>query len=436
MKNTKFLPILTLGFALFAMFFGAGNLILPPFIGLESGSNWIYAIIGFGITGILGPFLGLISVIKSGESFSDLGNKIHPYFSIFLGAIIMLCIGPIIAIPRTGSLTYEVGMQPFFPTMKPFVGTLIFFVITAVLSISKSKIVDIIGNYLTPVLLLILGYLIISGILNPPNENLHQNISPSEAFSFSFIEGYQTLDVLASVIFAGIIIAATKLKGYKTVKERTQVSLYAGSIAILALFLVYGGLIYLGATSGYVSEEVSRTDLLIYITKTLLGGSSTVLLSLCIALACLTTAIALTGAVASFFEEISKGKIPHKVGVIICTLIAYYLSIKSVDEIIAFAVPILLFVYPIIFTLILVEVFAARFIKTKFPYLGAILATTFIALIGFLNHFGLISQSILAWRDNLPLRNYDLEWIIPSVIFFGIGLIIEKWKLKAQEYAE
>ncbi|WP_235802728.1 branched-chain amino acid transport system II carrier protein [Vaginella massiliensis] len=420
----------TLGFALFAMFFGAGNLILPPFIGLEAGSFWVYAIIGFGITGILGPFLGLLSIIKTGESFTDLGNKVHPYFSIILGSAIMLCIGPLIAVPRTGSLTYEMALLKFFPTMKPFIGSSIFFTITLLLCLSKSKVVDIIGNVLTPVLLVILGYLIITGILNPPNTQLHSNADANAIFTFSFIEGYQTLDVLASVIFAGIIIAAIKSKGFETPKERTTTALYAGIIAIVSLFFVYGGLIYLGATSGYESEEISRPVLLNHIAHTLLGSSSSFLLSICIALACLTTAIALTGAVAGFFEQITKGKIPYKVGVFGCTILAFVLSIQSVDEIIAFAVPILLFVYPIIFILILIEVFVGKFIRTKAPYFAAILVTTLITTLGLLENVGLSNEFFIRLRNALPLRKYELEWLIPSAVTLIIFMMLERLKSK------
>ena len=115
MKQIK--DITTLGFALFAMFFGAGNLLLPPFIGLHAADQWDWAIVGFGLTGILLPLLGVLSIINSGESFKDLGNRTHPHIATILGIIIMLGIGPLIAIPRTAATTFEVGLLPVFPNL-------------------------------------------------------------------------------------------------------------------------------------------------------------------------------------------------------------------------------------------------------------------------------------------------------------------------------
>lgn len=425
MKNTKIRTILTLGFALFAMFFGAGNLILPPFIGLETGDQWMYGIIGFGLTGIIGPFLGLLAVIFSGESFFDLGKKIHPLFSVVMGTIIMLCIGPMIAIPRTASLTYEIGIQPFFPIINSYVGSLMFFVVVIALSLSKSKIVDIIGNFLTPFLLLILFYLLYVGIFHPVSTDYETLVSKSEAFGFSFVEGYQTLDVLASVIFAGIIIGATKTKGYHTIKDRSRVAIYAGLLAIFFLLIVYGGLVYLGASSGITNHSIFRTELLISIAHTLLGSSSTILLSACIALACLTTAIALTGAVASFFEQITNGFLPYKIGVLVCSLVAYLFSIMSVDEIIEFAVPILIFVYPIVLTLVLFVVIFSRIITGKLPYIGAVIGTTLVAFLGFLQQFNLLSDALISFRQSLPLFSYELEWLLPAIGFFVVFCLIE-----------
>ncbi|SUP55094.1 LIV-II [Weeksella virosa] len=425
MKNINIRTIITLGFALFAMFFGAGNLILPPFIGLETGDQWLYGIIGFGITGIIGPFLGLLAVIFSGESFFDLGKKIHPLFSVVMGTIIMLCIGPIIAIPRTSSLTYEIGIQPFFPYINSYVGSFVFFAVVIALSFSKSKIVDIIGNFLTPVLLLILFYLLYVGIINPVSTDYESLVSKSAAFGFGFVEGYQTLDVLASVIFAGIIIGATQTKGYHTIKERTRVSIFAGLLAIFFLLIIYGGLVYLGASSGVTNHSIFRTELLISIAHTLLGSSSTILLSICIALACLTTAIALTGAVASFFEQITRGFLPYKIGVLLCSFVAYMFSIMSVDEIIEFAVPILVFVYPIVLTLVLFVVLFSRTIKGKLPYIGAVIGTAMVAALGFLQHFNLLNEPLIALREYLPLYAYELEWLLPAIGFFVVFCLVE-----------
>ena len=426
MDKKKISNILTIGFALFAMFFGAGNLLLPPFIGVTVGSNFIIAMIAFGLTGILLPFTGILSVIQSGENFKDLGNRINPYIASVLGTIIMVCIGPLIAIPRTAATTFEVGLKPFFPEMNPLWGSLIFFVITLGLAIRPSKVVDVIGNYLTPFLLVLLALLIVCGILNPIDTLHSTEQTMMQSFSLGFIEGYQTLDVLASVIFAGIIISAAKAKGYEDSKSKTQVTIISGALSSVCLLFVYGGLIYLGATSGVTDPEIKRSDLLIHISKGILGQYGLIAIAACMAFACLTTAISLTSAVGTFFSELFNNKVGYTAMTIVCTVISFILSVKGVDEIIKFAYPPLVFVYPIVITLVLYIVIFGKTITAKAPYIGAIVASTIIGLLSLLKLLGCFSDDMVEQLNIIPFFENDLGWIVPSIIGFGIGFLFKK----------
>lgn len=131
-------------------FFGAGNLLLPPFIGLQIGTHIWITILAFALTGILLPFMGIISVNNSGDNFNDLGRRVHPQLAPILGSIIMICIGPLIAIPRTAATTFEVGVLPSFPDSNPIWTSIIFFAATWLFAIVPSKVVDLVGNFLTP----------------------------------------------------------------------------------------------------------------------------------------------------------------------------------------------------------------------------------------------------------------------------------------------
>ena len=418
--------ILTLGFALFAMFFGAGNLLLPPLIGVEVGSSFFIAMVAFGLSGILLPFTGILSIIQSGDRFKDLGNRVHPWIAPILGTIIMVCIGPLIAIPRTAATTFEVGIQPFFPQLQSFWGSLIFFIITLFLAIKPSKVVDVIGNYLTPILLILLAILITIGIVNPTSALKESELSMIQSFSEGFIEGYQTLDVLASVIFAGIIISAAKAKGYQDQKSKTQVTIISGILSSVCLLFVYGGLIYLGATSGITNPDVKRSELLILISSNLLGQYGLIAIAVCMAFACLTTAISLTSAVGSFFSDLLKNKIGYVPIVILCTIISFGLSIKGVDQIIQFAYPPLAFIYPIVMTLVIYIVFFGKIISSKEPYVGAVIASTLVGFLGLLNVLGLLSPSTFEMLKIIPFFEYDLGWVVPSIIGFGIGYLFKK----------
>ena len=426
MKSKKLTNVLTLGFALFAMFFGAGNLLLPPLIGLEVGSNYFVAMIAFGLTGILLPFTGILSVVFSGDNFNDLGHRVNKHLAAILGTIIMICIGPLIAIPRTAATTFEVGLKPFFPTLDPIWGSLIFFTVTLILAIRPSKVVDVIGNYLTPVLLILLTLLIGFGIIHPTADFLPSDLTMMQSFSKGFIEGYQTLDVLASVIFAGIIIAAARDKGYTDTKSKSQIVIVSGLLSTTCLLFVYGGLIYLGATSGITNPEISRAELLIEISRNTLGQYGVIAIALCMAFACLTTAIALTSAVGTFFGRLTNGRVSYTVLVVLCTVISFGLSIKGVDEIINFAYPPLAFVYPITITLVIYIVLFGKTIKSKTPYIFALIASTIIAIFGLLKLLGKLDESTIENLNKIPFFEYDLGWIAPSIIGFGIGLLVDR----------
>ena len=431
MKKTR--DIITIGFALFAMFFGAGNLLLPPYIGIQIGDEVWVTIFAFGLTGILLPFLGILSVVNSGETFRDLGQRINPYISPILGSAIMLCIGPLIAIPRTAATTFEVGILPNFQGSHPFWTSVIFFAVTWALTIAPSKVIDIIGNFLTPVLLLLLLCLIGVGIFAPTASYAAPNLSMSESFSLGFIEGYQTLDVLASVIFAGIIVTAAKVKGYKHVKAKNQVVIAAGILSASCLFIIYGGLIYLGATSGITEATIKRSELLIHISHSILGPYGMIAIALSIALACLTTAIALVAAVGTFFTQLTKGKLSYKLLVTICCVFSCILSITGVDNIISFAYPILIFVYPIVITLVLYTVFFGAIVETKAPYVATLISSTIIATFSLFKHLNLLDAQLIDLLNYIPFFQYELGWVVPSISVFIICCIIYGVKNKTDQ---
>uniref|UniRef100_UPI003D7F4B24 branched-chain amino acid transport system II carrier protein n=1 Tax=Pedobacter sp. TaxID=1411316 RepID=UPI003D7F4B24 len=409
------------------------NLLLPPFIGLQVSDSWVWTTIGFMITTVILPFLGIISVVLSGDNFTDLGKRVNKNVGIVLGIIIMLGIGPLIAIPRTAATTFEIGILPHFPSFNPIIASIIFFIVTGFFSLSSSKVVDLIGNYLTPLLILILACLIVMGLINSTDEHFVNRYTNIDAFLIGFQEGYQTLDVLASVIFAGIIVTAAKSKGYHTTRQKKEIVIAAGLLAALFLFFIYGGLVYLGATSSYEwSINTKRAPLLLNISVSHLGVNGTYAMAICIALACLTTAVALTSAVGSFFSELVNHKIGYKTIVIACCVISCVLSITGVDNIITYAYPFLSFVYPIVITLVLYVVIFGRVIKSPKPYMGALLATSLVSFAGLLNSFGFDVPVLNQVIKKIPLASYDLAWVVPSLVSFIIFFLIEKLRKKPE----
>ena len=202
MNKKKFLTLTTTGFALFAMFFGAGNLVIPPYIGLKMGAASGAAFAGFFLSGIFIPFLAVLMVSSVGSTFSDLGKRFPAPFVNSLVVLIIVVFGPIVCVPRSGSTTYEVAIEPFFPVVGKIAFGAIFFAITLFLALSRSKLVDIIGRWLTPILFLSLIVLIVEGTMNAPKGLTDNGVGFKEAFTFGFSTGYLTLDVLSGVILS------------------------------------------------------------------------------------------------------------------------------------------------------------------------------------------------------------------------------------------
>ncbi|WFD12048.1 branched-chain amino acid transport system II carrier protein [Tepidibacter hydrothermalis] len=424
--NKQSKDIIVVGFALFAMFFGAGNLIFPPALGMQTGTSWVTGFLGFLLTGIGMPVLGIIAASKAGGSLSDLADKISPTFSKILGTIIVLAIGPLLAIPRTGATTFEMGIRPLFPQVSPVLVSIIFFGITLYLVMNPSDIVDKIGKVLTPVLLISLLIIIIKGIISPigiPADTGIQN-----AFSNGFTEGYQTMDALGSVILAGIVINSLIQKGYTDIKDQVKLSTFAGLVAASGLAIIYGGLMYLGATSNTVfSSDITKTQLTISITESILGNTGKIIIGLAVSLACLTTSIGLTATCGQYFSKLSKGKLSYKVIVIGVAVFSAVVSNFGVETIVKVAVPLLVTVYPIVIILIVMNIFD-DYIPNKAAYTGAVYGALCVSLFDALSAIGIQISNINSILSKLPLASSGFAWLTPAIL----GSLIAMATMKKQ----
>lgn len=400
-KNQRF-KTLIIGFALFAMFFGAGNVLLPPFIGLKTGSSYYMSIIGFVLTGVGLPLLTLLVIFYIDGKYEKLFEPLGKNFSKFLMVAAFLTIGPAIGIPRTAATTFEIGMKPFFPSLSPIVGSIIFFLINLFFVMKKSNVLDKIGKLLTPTLLVTIVVLIIKGIISPI-ASTSAGVSP-DAFSQGFLEGYNTVDAVAAVIFAGLVWKSLgQTISDKEVLKKTSIK--AAFIAALGLSAIYSGFIYLGATSN-APIDIERTALLNLITKSLLGNYGVALLSIIVSLACLTTSIGLIVSVSSYFEEVLNYKVKYNVVVLVVISISYAISQLGVDKIINYALPILLVFYPLLITVLFLTLSKASPVVSKYTT-----CTTFVV-------------SIIDQIYPLPLHNQGFAWLIPALICYaGVTLI-------------
>ena len=425
MKKT--VDTLVVGFALFSMFFGAGNLLFPPYLGLISGEHWLTSFVGFALADVGLALLVIIAAAKVNGKFGNILIRSGKRLSVIIGAASVLCIGPLLAIPRTAATTYEMGIQPIFGTsgnIASIIVSVIFFGLTLALTIRPTKVVDIVGKVLTPLLILSLIVLIILGIVNPIGDISPNVLIDKNLFAEGVSQGYLTMDALASGVFAGIIISAIASKGYNNPGERVKLTIKSGLVAGIALALIYGGLTYLGATlSNKYGIDTPRALLMVEISSALLGNTGKVLLGVIVSLACLTTSIGLTSATGEYFSEATNGKLKYETIVIAVCVFSAVISNFGVGAIIQLSAPILEIVYPVFMALVLLSLVCHN-VKNDNVFKGAAYVTLVVSLLSVSN--GL--WKVAPFMEKLPLASLGFSWVLPAIGGAIVGFFIKSEK--------
>lgn len=426
MMNRKTKDVIIIGAALFAMFFGAGNLIFPPAIGMMAGDKWLFSLLGFVLTGIGLPVLGVIAVSKVGGTINDLSSRVGPIFSKILGSIVILAIGPLLAIPRTGATVYEIGIKPLFDSANPLLVSVIYFSITLFFVIKPSGIMDKIGKILTPILLIVTTTIIIKGILIPIGTPTKTVISMP--FSKGFTDGYQTMDALGSIVMAGIVLISLLEKGYTDKKEQISMTVKAGLIAGTGLLFIYGGLLYLGATaSGVFSADIAKSELIVSITNNVLGSMGQIGMCVVVSAACLTTSIGLTAIVGNYFSDLSGGRLGYRPIVIGAVSFSTIMAVIGVEQIVKLAVPLLVLVYPVAIILILLGL-CDSLIKNKNIYKGAVTGALIVSFFDALSAMNLQIGFLHDYIARLPFSAMGFGWVIPTFAMATLASLIPEKK--------
>ena len=430
MSRKKIIEIIICGFALFAIFFGAGNLIFPPYLGVISGNNWGIANIAFLLSDPLLPILGVIVTALLGGQATDLGKRVSKHFSIIIGAISIILIGPLFAVPRTGATTHEIFVQSFVPSAPQWITSLIFFGLTLYIAIHSHTVIDAIGKYLTPILLVILLLVFIAAVVQP-NASF-QTTTSAGLFSQSFKEGYQTMDALGAALMAGVVISDLTRRGYTEKKEQHQMMFGVGIVSFILLALVYSSLTYAGATVSTVYDStIQRPALLIGLIEQLLGSFGKVAMGIAVSFACLTTSVGLITTCGHYFSTLTNGKLEYKKIVVVSVVISFLLSLLGVDALLQLAVPVLSAIYPMVIALIFLSIFD-RYIVYNWTYTGAVVGAFFIGGIQAIHLFsqmqgGNFLSELAAWTNTLPLNQFGFEWLVPAIIGSVVFTVISKF---------
>lgn len=418
-KSPRFSDAVIIGFAMFATFFGAGNMIFPPYLGNISGSQWFTGFLCFILADAGLAIMTVLALIRLDGSIMAVFERLGKLPAKIVTFATMFIVGPALCIPRTCATTFEMGVLPFFPNFSPWIFGVIFFAVVFSLIVHRTRVVDIIGKYMTPILLISLAALVIRGAIAPVGDIRGGNDTITTAKE-GFLAGYQTMDVLGALAFTLIVIRDVRTKGYNTHKSSMNIVIRASIVTFVGLFLVYGGLCYLGATSSSLDlGEFNQTSLLVTITQRLLGNFGMALLAVIVLFACLTTAVGLASSSGDFFYHLINKKIHYKWIVAISCAAGVIISNVGISTMITLATPMLNILYPLLLTQIILSFFSER-IKKDSVFQGAAVGALVVCCLAVAADFGAPTDFVY----RLPLTSLGLYWILPAAIGAVLGALI------------
>lgn len=435
MKKKMLKDILITGFAMFAIFFGSGNLIFPPQVGLLSGKYVFWAIAGLALSGILFPMLAVASVGNVGYGLQDMMKHVTSWWHyLYMGLGLLVVIFG--TIPRCGGVAFETGFEGIFgalPVYARIIFLLLFFGISYYFAMNKSNVIDKIGKYLTPILLITLLVIILLAIFRPlgPVQGGVQ-ASGGKAFISAFLTGYNTGDVGTGIICAGIFIAAFQEKGYTKKEEYRSMMFGIIVIGFILLFIVYAGLAYLGAQGGNdYPADVDTTYLLNDLVKRLAGAVGSVVLSLAVIFACLTTAVGMIATTGEWVEDWTKGKVSYKIASLIITIAIFLVSSTGVSNVLTISGPIFSIIFPMSVVMMILGLLK-KFVPNDGAWKGAVIVAAVMSLFDALNvaqTSGLLPIDVSGIMNviyMIPFAEQGFAWVVPTIIGFIAGSVIYK----------
>ncbi|SHK52470.1 branched-chain amino acid:cation transporter, LIVCS family [Selenomonas ruminantium] len=432
MKSMSKGEVLTVGLMMFSIFFGAGNLIFPPALGQAAGSQSIIAMLGFLVTGVGLPLLGITAIAMQGGKYVEFMNrKTYPWLATALLVILYLTIGPVFAVPRTGAVSFEIGIRPFLSaddlTMGQFIYTLFFFGATYYLAMTPNKLIDRVGKMLTPALLVFLVILFAKSFITPLGEVLDATGAYITApFSQGFQDGYQTMDLLASLSIGTIVVNAIRMRGTTDNKTVSKICIASGVITVVLMTMVYGSLAYIGATSAGVLGHVENGgQLLAGAVSIFFGPAGNLLVAIIIALACLTTSCGMISGMAWYFNKLTNGRISYARLVQVSTLFSFVASNVGLTQIISLSVPFLVAIYPLVIVFVVLSLFDGIIAWRYSVYRMAINVTLVFAVLDGLAAAGIKFPALTAVLSQyVPFYDIGMGWFVPALLAAALGWLI------------
>lgn len=443
-KKLTLKEYLFIGSMLFGLFFGAGNLIFPIQMGQMSGSQMIQATLGFIITAVGLPFLGIVAMgLSRKDSLYVLASKISHKYGLFFTIALYLTIGPFFSTPRTATVSFEVALAPYLDANQLalflFIFSFLFFGASLWFSLRPSGILTWVGKILNPIFLGSLALMIIFSLLKPMGDVSTVAVAEayqSGAFFTGFLEGYNTMDALASLAFGIIVVRTIQSLGVTKPSRIARDTVIAGVFSMLLMIVIYTSLVYIGASSqGIFNVSENGGIALAEISHHYFGSFGAIILAIIITVACFKTAVGLITAISEMFVTLFPNKLSYNQFVFLFTAISFGVANLGLSQIIAYSVPVLMFLYPLAITLILVALVSPLFKDHAIVYQVTTVFTMPFAIVDFIHalpveaktffRIGFLSEWAQAY---IPLFNYGMGWLIPATIGFVIGLVLAKVK--------
>lgn len=424
---------------LFGMFFGAGNLIFPLILGAKAGKDMPLALLGMLVSAVGFPLLGIISMgISKSEGLLDMAGRVSKGFAYFFTCALYLTIGPLFAIPRCGATSFAVGFAPLsgeHRALFQLIFTLLFFAAVLIFSLRPSKITDTVGKWLNPIFLLLLSVLVFAVLLRPANGVSQVPVSEDYArgavFS-GFLQGYDTLDVLASLAFGIIVINVIRGYGVENPSDIAKSTVKSGVFSMTFMAVIYA-VIALAGTECYslYADRLSNPnftggDAFSVIAEHYFGRAGLVILALTVTFCCLKTAVGLvTSCSETFVEMFPKGP-KYKTYAVGFSVFSFAVSNIGLSNIISFSAPVLYLLYPLAIVLVLLNLFGKFFKNRQCVFVTTMLFTGAAALCDLIRVSGIeaLSGTVSAIGRVLPLYGVGMGWILPSAAGLLLGLFV------------
>ncbi|TKI06318.1 branched-chain amino acid transport system II carrier protein [Martelella alba] len=420
--------ILALGFMTFALFVGAGNIIFPPMVGLQSGPHVWWAAAGFLVTAVGLPVLTVVALARVGGGIDTLSSPIGRKAGLLLAVVCYLVVGPLFAIPRTATVSFEVGMAPFTePGAKPlFYYSLVYFILVVGISLYPGRLLDTVGHILAPLKMAALAVLGIAALFWPAGAPIPANEAYTlMPFSTGFMNGYLTMDTLGAMVFGIVIVNAARSRGVDSPSLLTRYTIYAGLIAGIGLTAIYITLFKLGSGSGVLAPSAQNgAELLHAYVQFRFGNGGSVFLAVLISIACMVTAVGLTCACAEFFS--ARLRCSYAKLVIALGLFSMLVSNLGLSHLIQFSMPVLTAIYPPCIVLILLSFTLHWWHRSARIVAPTMLVSLIFGCIGALRASA-FAGALPGWMGDLPWSTQGLAWLPPTLLMGVIAAVYDRY---------